>query len=83
MYEYIKGILTKITAKYIVVETADRYLLHVANPYAYSGKSESRGKSICTKWSVKTLTFSMALRQRKRNSSFKLDLSLWDWTYQL
>lgn len=39
MYEYIKGILTKITAKYIVVETAGMgYLLHVVNPYAYSGK---------------------------------------------
>ena len=39
MYEYIKGILTNITAKYIVVETAGiGYLLHVANPYAYSGK---------------------------------------------
>ena len=39
MYEYIKGILTKITAKYIVVETVGiGYLLHVANPYAYSGK---------------------------------------------
>lgn len=39
MYEYIKGILAKITAKYIVVETAGiGYLLHVANPYAYSGK---------------------------------------------
>ena len=39
MYEYIKGILTKITAKYIVVETTGiGYLLHVANPYAYSGK---------------------------------------------
>ena len=39
MYEYIKGSLTKITAKYIVVETAGiGYLLHVANPYAYSGK---------------------------------------------
>ena len=38
MYEYIKGILTKITAKYIVVETTGiGYLLHVANPYAYSG----------------------------------------------
>ena len=39
MYEYIKGILTKITSKYIVVETTGiGYLLHVANPYAYSGK---------------------------------------------
>lgn len=39
MYEYFKGILTKITAKYIVVETAGvGYILHVANPYAYSGR---------------------------------------------
>ncbi|WP_029186631.1 Holliday junction branch migration protein RuvA [Streptococcus suis] len=39
MYDYIKGILTKITAKYIVVETHGvGYLLQVANPYAYSGK---------------------------------------------
>lgn len=39
MYDYIKGILTKITAKYVVVETHGvGYLLQVANPYAYSGK---------------------------------------------
>lgn len=39
MYDYIKGILTKITAKYIVVEAGGvGYLLHVANPYAYSGQ---------------------------------------------
>ncbi|MDG3181926.1 Holliday junction branch migration protein RuvA [Streptococcus suis] len=39
MYEYIKGILTKITAKYIVVETHGvGYILQVANPYAYSGQ---------------------------------------------
>lgn len=39
MYEYLKGILSKITAKYIVVEVADiGYILHVANPYAYSGQ---------------------------------------------
>ncbi|NQI70834.1 Holliday junction branch migration protein RuvA [Streptococcus suis] len=39
MYDYIKGMLTKITAKYIVVETHGvGYLLQVANPYAYSGK---------------------------------------------
>lgn len=37
MYEYIKGQLTKITAKYIVVEVAGiGYILHVANPYRYS-----------------------------------------------
>ncbi|HHT7816841.1 TPA: Holliday junction branch migration protein RuvA [Streptococcus suis] len=39
MYNYIKGILTKITAKYIVVETHGvGYILQVANPYAYSGQ---------------------------------------------
>lgn len=39
MYDYIKGILTKITAKYIVVETQGvGYILQVANPYAYSGQ---------------------------------------------
>ncbi|MGT2715954.1 Holliday junction branch migration protein RuvA [Streptococcus respiraculi] len=39
MYEYLKGIVTKITAKYIVVEVSGiGYLLNVANPYAYSDK---------------------------------------------
>lgn len=39
MYDYIKGILTKITAKYIVVEAHGvGYILQVANPYAYSGQ---------------------------------------------
>ena len=39
MYEYLKGIITKITAKYIVLETSGiGYILHVANPYAYSGQ---------------------------------------------
>lgn len=38
MYDYIKGKLTKITAKYIVIEVAGiGYILHVANPYAFSG----------------------------------------------
>ena len=39
MYEYLKGIITKITAKYIVLEANGiGYILHVANPYAYSGQ---------------------------------------------
>lgn len=39
MYEYFKGIISKITAKYIVLEAgAVGYILHVANPYAYSGQ---------------------------------------------
>ena len=37
MYEYFKGIISKITAKYIVLEVNSiGYILHVANPYAYS-----------------------------------------------
>lgn len=37
MFEYLKGRLTKITAKYIVLEVAGiGYILHVANPYRYS-----------------------------------------------
>lgn len=43
MYDYIKGILTKITAKYIVVETHGvGYILQVANPYAYSGQVQQK-----------------------------------------
>ena len=72
MYEYIKGILTKITAKYIVVETAGiGYLLHVANPYAYSGKMNQEVASLpAPKWFGKTPTFFMVLQPKKRKSSF-------------
>ena len=47
MYEYLKGIITKITAKYIVLEVNGiGYILHVANPYAYSGQvNQSRRPS--------------------------------------
>ncbi|HHQ7610337.1 TPA: Holliday junction branch migration protein RuvA [Streptococcus agalactiae] len=38
MYDYIKGKLSKITAKLIVVETAGLgYMIYVANPYSFSG----------------------------------------------
>ncbi|MBM7636002.1 Holliday junction branch migration protein RuvA [Streptococcus saliviloxodontae] len=37
MYDYIKGQLTKITAKFIVVETGGLgYMINVANPYSFS-----------------------------------------------
>lgn len=37
MYDYLKGILTKITAKYIVVEASGLgYMVNVANPYSFS-----------------------------------------------
>ncbi len=39
MFDYIKGKLTKITAKYIVVEAGGLgYILHVANPYSFSDR---------------------------------------------
>ncbi|MCC9906919.1 Holliday junction branch migration protein RuvA [Streptococcus agalactiae] len=38
MYDYIKGKLSKITAKFIVVDTAGvGYVIYVANPYSFSG----------------------------------------------
>ncbi|HGC9426522.1 TPA: Holliday junction branch migration protein RuvA [Streptococcus agalactiae] len=38
MYDYIKGKLSKITAKFIVVETVGLgYMIYVANPYSFSG----------------------------------------------
>ncbi|HGC9065048.1 TPA: Holliday junction branch migration protein RuvA [Streptococcus agalactiae] len=38
MYDYIKGKLSKITAKFIVVEIAGLgYMIYVANPYSFSG----------------------------------------------
>uniref|UniRef100_UPI003F68D47D Holliday junction branch migration protein RuvA n=1 Tax=Streptococcus pluranimalium TaxID=82348 RepID=UPI003F68D47D len=37
MYDYIKGKLTKITAKFIVVEAGGLgYIIYVANPYSFS-----------------------------------------------
>ena len=45
MYEYFKGIISKITAKYIVLEVNSiGYILHVANPYAYSGRLHQDAK---------------------------------------
>ena len=37
MYEYIKGIITKIESTYIVVENNGiGYLIYVSNPYSYN-----------------------------------------------
>ncbi|MFC3927026.1 Holliday junction branch migration protein RuvA [Streptococcus caprae] len=39
MYDYIKGLLTKITAKHIVVEASGiGFAIQVANPYRFSGQ---------------------------------------------
>ena len=71
MYEYIKGILTKITAKYIVVETAGiGYLLHVANPYAYSGKVNQEVQVYLHQVVREDAHLLYGLRPKKRNSSF-------------
>lgn len=45
MYEYLKGMISKITAKYVVLEVGGiGYILHVANPYAYSDKVQQELK---------------------------------------
>ena len=45
MYEYFKGIISKIPAQYIVLEVNSiGYILHVANPYAYSGRLHQEAK---------------------------------------
>ncbi|WEV60644.1 Holliday junction branch migration protein RuvA [Streptococcaceae bacterium ESL0729] len=45
MYEYIKGVLVKITPTYIVVEVSGiGYLLQVANPYSFSHLMETELK---------------------------------------
>ena len=82
MYEYIKGILTKITAKYIVVETAGiGYLLHVANPYAYSGKMNQEVQVYLHQVVREDAHLLYGFCDRRRETAlFKLDLSLWDWT---
>ena len=73
MYEYIKGILTKITAKYIVVETAGiGYLLHVQSHALLWQNGIKRCKSTSTKWSGKMLTFSMVLQPKKRKALLNL-----------
>ena len=39
MYDYIKGNITKITAKYIVLEAGGvGYVINVANPYSFSNQ---------------------------------------------
>ena len=61
-----------------MVETAGiGYLLHVANPYAYSGKMNQEVHVYLHQVVRKMLIFFMVLQPKKRNSSFKLDLSLW------
>ena len=43
MYEYIKGVITKITPKYIVLENNNiGYLLIVPNPYSYKLNDETK-----------------------------------------
>ena len=71
MYEYLKGIITKITAKYIVLEANGiGYILHVANPYAYSGQVNQETQIYVPKLSVRTLICFMVFAQKMRRSSF-------------
>ena len=71
MYEYLKGIITKITAKYIVLETNGiGYILHVANPYAYSGQVNQEAQIYVHQVVREMPICFMAFAQRMRKSSF-------------
>lgn len=71
MYDYIKGILTKITAKYIVVETQGvGYILQVANPYAYSGQVQQEVTVYTHQVIREMLICSTDLLQKMKNPSF-------------
>ena len=71
MYEYLKGIITKITAKYIVLEANGiGYILHVANPYVYSGQVIKKLRSMCIKSFVRMPICFMVFAQKMRKSSF-------------
>ena len=80
MYEYIKGILTKITAKYIVVETAGiGYLLHVANPYAYSGKMNQEVQVYLHQVVREDAHLLWLCDRRRETALFELDHGIWNW----
>ena len=73
MYEYLKGIITKITAKYIVLEVNGiGYILHVANPYAYSGQVNQEAQIYVHQACVRMLSCFMDFVQRTRKSSFSV-----------
>ena len=79
MYEYLKGIITKITAKYIVFEVNGiGYILHVANPYAYSGQVNQEAQ-IYVHQVVREdahLLYGFRLRRREKSSFLSLGFSV-------
>ena len=73
MYEYLKGIITKITAKYIVLETTGiGYILHVANPYAYSGQINQEAQIYVHQVVREDAHCFMDFAQKTRKSSFSV-----------
>ena len=71
MYEYFKGIISKITAKYIVLEVNSiGYILHVANPYAYSGHLHQEAKVYVHQVVREDAELYMVLRPRRKSNSF-------------
>ena len=82
MYEYLKGIITKITAKYIVLEANGiGYILHVANPYAYSGQVNQEAQ-IYVHQVVREdahLLYGFSFRRREKALS-QFDFGVWDWS---
>ena len=81
MYEYLKGIITKITAKYIVLEVNGiGYILHVANPMPIQDRSIKKLKFICIKLYVRMLICFMDFAQKTRKALSQSDFGIWDWS---
>ena len=73
MYEYLKRNHTKITAKYIVLETNGiGYILHVANPYAYSGQVNQEAQIYVHQVVREDAIYFMDFDQKMRKSSFSV-----------
>ena len=82
MYEYLKGIITKITAKYIVLETMVSVIScmwPIPMPTTQD-RSIKKLKFMCTKWFVRTLICFMVFAQKTRKALSQSDLGLRDWS---
>ncbi len=80
MYEYLKGI-TKITAKYIVLETNGIRLYHTCMPIlCLLGTDRSKKlKFMCIRLCVRTPIYFMDFAQKMRKTLSQSDFSIWDW----
>ena len=76
-----KGIITKITAKYIILEANGiGYILHVANPMLTQVRSIKKLRFMCTKLFVRMPICSTVFAQKMRKALSQSDLGLRDWS---